>query len=428
MARVVFVAVSFALGALPGSGVGNPALGAAESGVRIVAGSDEATIQSAIDRLNKVGGGRILLDPGDYVLRRGLRFVDARNISLVGRRGTRFVLAPQIQARTAADANAGDRIVELESMPPLAEGMRCEAHAPGRGYQSPDGKQHVCPYSNFTIGSIEGKRITTLQPLRYALPKGTVVIQTYNGILMTGRTYGICIENIDIDMNREQWPVAPLNHTDHCCIFANAAYDYKKGLLGPPIEKIVVRDCVLRNSHHRGIAWYGVARGTITGCRVEHTDAEGVDLDHFCRFCEVKDNRILDGSAGIELNDASECVVQGNRVEDCGRGLNLWRWCEGDDLNVRNQFVGNQILRSRGDAIFCGPRTSLTTLRNNRIDQARGKGIHVAGDRNAIEANEIGRCEQEAVLLLGSGNSLRENRCADGGAVADRGKDNDVRP
>lgn len=404
--------------------------GAAETAiVKIPSGAAEADIQTAIVKLGKQGGGRIEISPGSYELRRGLRFQNTSGVTLVGRPGTRLVLAPEIVATAAQDAAKGAKLVMLESVAGLLPGMHCEVQAPGHSYETPEGKKMVCAYFGLSIAAVDGNRLTTTGPLAYPVPKGAKIIHVYNAISIGGHSAALGFQGLEIDLARDRWPVAPINHTEHCAIFAGAAFDYKKGPLGPPIEKITVRDCVLRGAHHRGVAWYGVVRSEVTGCQVENTGAEGIDIDHFCFFCRIKNNTVRRAPVGIELNDPSDCLVENNRIEDCQRGLNLWRWCDGAHLNVRNVFRGNQVLRCKSFGIFCGPKTSQSDVAENLVDGSGAKGIHIAGDENRVEKNTVRGCRTEAILVSGQRNVLRGNRCeASGVAVKNTGKDNRIKP
>lgn len=388
----------------------------------------ERAIQEAIDRLARSGGGRIELAPGEYELRSGLLFDGVRNVELIGRPGVRLVMAAEIVVETAQDAAQGASLIEVVSNAGIAPGMHCEVQAAGRSYASPDGRKHVCPHFAVAVAAVDGRRITIKSPLPYATPKGTKVLHSYNAIAIRGRSANLLFQGLEIDMARGRWPTPPLNHTEHCAVFAATRYDYAKGLLASPVERITVRGCTLRAAHHRGVAWYGVAKSVVDSCRFEELGAEAIDFDHFTVHCRAIENQIRGVPVGVELNDAADCLVQNNRIQDCGRGVNLWRWCAGEQLNVRNVICGNQISGAKAAAIYCGPQTSLTTVRDNRIDGA-GKGIQLAGDESLVERNSVRKCAQEGVLASGSRNKIQGNHCERcGEAVKAVGAQNTVAP
>jgi parallel beta-helix repeat protein len=177
------------------------------------------------------------------------------------------------------------------------------------------------------------------------------MVFAYNAIALSGETSNVTIEGLEIDLNRSAWPVRPINHTTHCAIFGAGAYDHKKGTAGAPLEGVVVRRCVLRNCHHRGVAWYSVVRSSVVGCRIEDIAAEAIDLDHFCFNCEARDNDIRNAPSGVELNDASRCVVENNRIAGCEKGIIVWRWFAGCDPLIVDKwsFSGYPVQQKGGE-------------------------------------------------------------------------------
>jgi parallel beta-helix repeat protein len=390
-------------------------------------GGTDKTIQDAIDAVNKAGGGRVVLKPGEYVLHRGLILQNARGVSIIGGPGVRLKFAPEVCVVAAADAPKGQDFVEVESAAGVAEGMHLEIQAQGRLEITPSGSKYQVTYFDATAAAIEGNKITMRRPLEYAVPKGAKMLNVYNAFTLGGGTANVTIEGLEIDLNRDQWPVKPINHTCHCAVLGSGAYDHKRGVAGSLVESVVIRNCAIRNCHHRGIAWYGVVRSSVIGCRIENTGAEAIDFDHFCFNCEARDNDIRNAPSGVELNDASNCIVENNRMDGCENGIIVWRWFDGDDLNVGNVFRSNQITNSKKAGIACETRTGKTTITGNTIQGSRGKGILVGGDENRIEQNTVRGCAKEAILVSGNRNVLRGNDCKDGQELLKNvGRDNVV--
>ncbi len=380
---------------------------AEEATVRPEAG--EQGIVLAVNAAIKAGGGRIILEPGTYELRRGLALQNAKNIALIGRPGATLKFAPQVCATAAADAPKGQDFVEADSAEGLAEGMRLEIQAQGLLDTTPSGAKYQRPFFDATVVAVEGNRIRMRRPLEYAVPKGTRMVHVYSAIVLGGGTANVTIEGLTIDLNRDQWPVKPLSHSSHCAVLGQGPYDYYKGVTGPPVESVVIRQCVIRNCHHRGIAWYSVIKSSVFGCRIENTGAEGIDFDHFAFHCVARDNDIRNCHVGVELNDASDCLVENNRIEDCEKGIILWRWCRMDDLNLRNVFRGNRIVNTKTTAISCEAATSKSIVSGNTIAGCGAVGIHIAGDDNTVTGNTLSACGKEAVKVTGLRNTVKEN-------------------
>jgi parallel beta-helix repeat protein len=389
-------------------------------------GTDES-LQAAINTVIKAGGGRVLIKPGTYVLHRGLTLTKAKNVSLVGEPGARLVMAPEVCVAAAADAPKGQGFVEVEPAAGLTEGMGLEIQANGLLDTTPSGQKYQRPFFGTTVVAVEGNKIKVRRPLDYAVPTGTKIVYAYNAITLSGTASNITIQGLEIDLNRDKWPLRPINHTSHCAVFGAGAYDHTKGMAGASIEGVVIRNCVLRNCHHRGVAWYSVVRSSVVGCRIEDTGAEAIDFDHFCFNCEARDNDIRNAPSGVELNDASDCIVENNRIDGCERGIIVWRWFAGDHLNTGNIFRSNQITNSKKVGIACEPRTSKTMITANTIQGSGGTGIQLGGDENTVEQNTVRGCAKEGIFVSGNrnvshGNDLKENRAP----MKDTGKENQV--
>ena len=387
----------------------------------------EDGIQAAINAAIKAGGGRVVIQPGEYVLHRGLTLQNAKGVSIIGGPGVRLEFAPEVCVVAAADAPKGQDFVEVESPEGLAEGMHVEIQANGLLETTPSGSKYQVPYFGANVAAIEGRRAKMRRPLAYAAPRGTKIVFAYNAFLLSGGTSGVTIEGLEVDLNRDEWPVKPIDHTSHCAVFGAGPYDYKKGVTGPALEEVGLRNCVFRNCHHRGVAWYSVVRSSVIGCRIENTGAEAIDFDHFCFNCEARDNDIRNSTSGVELNDASHCIVENNRMDGCENGIIVWRWCSGDDLNVGNVFRANKITNLKKAGITCEPKTSKTLVAGNTVQGSAGPGIRIGGDENTVEHNTVRGCAKEAILVSGNRNILRGNDTEGNKApLKDTGRDNTI--
>lgn len=238
------------------------------------------------------------------------------------------------------------------------------------------------------VGGIDGTVLNLSKPLKYAVPKGVKVVVVFNGIVVRGKAKNLNIQNITLDMNRDAWPVEPLNHTYHCAILAQGPYTYEKGPNGPPVEGLRITGCTIKNAHQRGVAFYSVAHSGVYDCHIENTGAEGIDFDHFAYHCEAVGNTLVD-CHNLELNDASDCLVAHNRIVRPGVGVVVWQWCKLPGLNERNLILNNEIIDSKGDGISLRTSADLNVVRGNIVSNSAHIGILVEGKRNIISGNTV---------------------------------------
>jgi hypothetical protein len=127
-------------------------------------------------------------------------------------------------------------------------------------------------------------------------------------------------------------------HVNRCAILAEGAFGYEKGPTRPPVEDMVVSGCTIRR-----------------------------------------------GETGVTINDGSCCVVDRNRIEECGVGLTIWWWhmCPQTDIDVENIIRDNVVLKSRSVAISVGKPCYRNQVVNNAVD---GK-IRVVEADNVVRDN-----------------------------------------
>ena len=108
----------------------------------------------------------------------------------------------------------------------------------------------------------------------------------------------------------------------------------------------------------------------------------------------------------VELNDANDCVVSGNRLEACGIGLNLWRWCRQDELNVRNEIRDNQFLSTRGNGLQIQADTARNSIRGNIVRGCGGSGISLNGTEQLLSSNTVSGAQREGIIVSGNRNEV----------------------
>lgn len=375
----------------------------ADEPISVEPGSSLGKIQQAIEEAHEQGGGVVLLKAGEYTLDRALELSNKQNVTLLGEKGTVLKAAAEQITQLAESASADATRLVLDQALNVSEGMQLEIHSPGRKSVSPSGKKQTAPYVMVRVERVEGKVLHLARPVKYAVPRGAEIIVVFNGIVLHGNTSNVTIQNITLDMNRDAWPIEPLNHTFHCAIIGRGPYSYEKGPSGPPVEGVRITGCTIKNAHQRGIAFYSVIHSGVYDCRIENTAAEGIDFDHFTYHCEAVGNTLVD-CHNIELNDASDCLVAHNRIVRPAVGVVVWQWCQLPGLNERNLILNNEIIDSKGEGVSLRKGAERNVVRGNLVRDSSRIGILVEGDHNVITGNTVSGSKVEAVKIAGKGN------------------------
>jgi hypothetical protein len=377
-------------------------------------GADEKPILAALAKARAAGGGEIVIKPGIYQLTRSIEMKDAKKITVRGQPGAVLKLPPLQHAETSADAAVGESVLPVRVQQGMAPGVRLRIMAPA-GIDSFSGKQK--PSFFITLAKTEPGRLVLAQPLEFPVPAGTKIINedAPNLFELRGACENIAIESLALDGGRTPADPPVSGHAQLCGIFAGGSYNYTKGLTGPPMRHLVVRDCVIRNCFGRGIAFYAVHDALVTGCTIEDTVDEAIDLDHFVVGCQVLDNKAARCHVGVELNDANDSLVARNRFEACDIGINLWRWCKMDDLNTRNQIVENEFVGTKGNGIQLAANTAANIVRGNMVRDSGRNGIVIGGDENEVTGNRVfdagsaGAGKFDGIYVGGAKNRVLDN-------------------
>ena len=377
-------------------------------------GNTGEAIRAALDRVRQAGGGTVILAAGTFWLEKALDLSGLSNAALVGDPGSRLVLAPQVRARTVGAVEAGARQVRVRDPAGLSPGCRIEILAPGPTRVTPAGKEHAVPYMTASVRTVDGQMLTLERALGAPVPEGVDVIRVTNAVTLRGAGSNLLLSGLDIDLNRDAWPIPPRNHTVHCGVFVSGPYSYDKGPTAPPVERLRIVNCTIRNAHHRGIAWYSVVDSAVAGCTIENTGAEGIDFDHFSLRCHAVGNT-LRRCRNLELNDASYCTVSGNTMEDCGEGIVVWQWCTQADLNVENVLSGNRLVRVGRYGVRLGEGADRNIVVQNSIVNPGKAAVRVAGKGNLVTGNRFVSCSGPGIEDTGAGTVTAGNERVNGG-------------
>jgi hypothetical protein len=369
-------------------------------------GDNAPALRQALDTLRQQKGGTLILEAGTYGIGAQLSLDGLQNARIVGRGEVILELLPELHTRTSKAAKTGDTTLFVQKPDVFAPGMSIELQGAVRESRTPSGQPHRIPYINGAVKEVNTDHLVLARPLTADIPASSPIIYAIN--IFDGRhdIRNVTIQNLTLDLNRDAWPVRPLNHTRHSGIFLHGPYSYEKGLVGPPLEGVGVIDCTIRNAHHRGIAFYAVRHSSIHSCRIENTGAEGIDFDHFVTHCQAVGNTLVN-CQNIELNDASDCLVQGNTLRGCRTGIVVWQWCQLPDLNERNLILRNVFENAPAPAISLRTGADHNTVLGNSGEFAKGPALVVDGKANLVGGNAFSVAEGP-VQRVAQGNVTAE--------------------
>ncbi len=347
-------------------------------------------IQGFIDAAVKAGGGEVVIPPGVHLIEQGLFFKDAKNIRLIGLDAEACVLKlpPLAFAVTAADTPAGSDRIAASRLQNVVPGMQLHIEADGE-IDSFTNKPK--PYVLAMVKSVEAKSIVLKQPLKFPVPAKALMrdANAPNLIEIRGKTEGIHIEKLTLDGGGTAADPPVRGHAQLCGVLAQGAFTYEKGLTGPRVKDVLVSRCLIKNCHGRGVALYAVEDSSIEDCTIMDTIDEAVDLDHFCSKIAIKHNHVARSGVGVELNDASDCLIIANEFRACQTGINLWCFCKQPGLNEGNRIENNLFQNTASNAIQISTGTAKNSVIGNEITSSGRNGISLSGSGQIVRENKI---------------------------------------
>lgn len=357
-------------------------------------------IQGYIDEAIKAGGGEVVIPPGVHEITRGLVIKDAKNLRLIGLDAEicTLKLPPLAFAETAADTSAGsDRIVTTR-LQNLVPDMRLHIEADG---EIDSFTKKPKPYVLAVVKAIEGNTILLKQLLKFPVPANAMIrhADAPNLIEVRGVSEGVRIEKLTLDGGRIDTDPPVRGHAQLCGVFVQGPYSYEKGPTGPRVKDVTVARCIVRNCHGRGVALYSVEAPVVEDCTIMDTTDEAVDLDHFTIKAVVRHNHIARSLIGVELNDATDCIVSANEFRQCKTGINLWRWCKQPGLNEGNRIENNLLQDTAGNAVQIATGTTKNSVLGNEIIRSGRNGITLAGEGQIVRGNTISASKMKDVAI-----------------------------
>jgi hypothetical protein len=360
----------------------------------------EAEIQRFIDEAIKAGGGEVVIPPGVHLIERGLMLKDAKKLRLIGLDAEETVLKlPPVAYAVAAGATAaGATKISVTTQRGFKPGMRLKLECDG---ELDSFTKKPKPFQLAIVKAVEQDAIQLEAPLKFPVPDSTMIRHedAPNLIEVRGASEDVRIEKLTIDGGRVAGDPPIRGHAQLCGIFAAGAYSYEKGPTGPKVKNLHISRCFIQNCHGRGIALYSVESVEIDDCTIRDTSDEAIDFDHFTVKSIATHNHIARSLIGVELNDATDCLVAGNDFRECATGINIWRWCKQPGLNEGNIIAQNVFENTKGNAVQIATGTQRNTVMQNQINGSGKNGIILAGEGQIVKANQITGSGMKAIAI-----------------------------
>jgi hypothetical protein len=337
-----------------------------------------AAIQRAIDGLRQ-SGGRIELTHGRYDIDRGLRLDRVKNIEIIGGTDTTLVFRPAPLTRMTRPVGKGAVVLEVEATDRFYRGAICEIYDGQRVY-----------LADARVAAVAAGRLELASPLTADIPAGASIMLLEN-VIQGYLIEDIRIANLRIDVQGRAQPAYPRNHSRHCGIFISGRYSYAGGAQAYS-RNITIENVTVLDAPHRGVAFYATLDSRVLQCTVEDAGAEAINIDHFCRRFQVKRNTVRRSKVGVEINDGSDVLVEGNQIIECDTGIKIWRYepCVMQDANTRNKLTGNVVGRPGRYGIWLGRSVAGNTIMHNTIEIESGaRPIHVVESDNEVAENQV---------------------------------------
>jgi hypothetical protein len=360
----------------------------------------EAELQRFIDEAIKAGGGEVVIPPGVHLIERGLMVKDAKKLRIVGLNAedTVLKLPPVAYALAAGPTATGATTIPVKNQRGFKPGMRLKIEADG---ELDSFTKKPKPYHLAIVKAVEKAAIQLDAPLKFPIPDGTMIRHedAPNLIEIRGASEDVLLEKLTLDGGRMPDDPPLRGHAQLCAVFASGTYSYEKGPTGPKVKKLGISRCFIQNCHGRGIALYSVEGAEIDDCTIRDTSDEAIDFDHFTVKSIATHNHIARSHIGVELNDATDCLVAGNEFLECGTGVNLWRWCKQPGLNEGNLIMQNVFVRTQGNAVQIATGTKRNTVAQNEINASGKNGIILSGEAQIVKANKITGSSMKAIVI-----------------------------
>lgn len=355
-------------------------------------GNDNRALQAAVDYVGNLGGGRVEIGAGEFLMRDSLHL---RSRVTVRGAGEQTILKKDREYRSllAADGDFGETAITVQNPEGFAVGRGVYvASRPQRNFLGVCATILNARDSYFTLSrSMNADLLMTDDAFAATI---FPVISGYN--LQDAR-----IENLCIDGNRANNPTKVdgcrtagifLYRGDHCRISNCWVRDYNgDGISFQQSNDVEVDSCQVRGCAGFGLhPGSGSQRPSVKNCRAIENGEDGF---FFCWRVRggVAEGNLLENNGGYGMSIGhkdSENAVRNNTVIGNKLGGVYWRNETEPMAAHRITFEGNTVRDNEGWGVFVDGFTVGTILRNNIIEDT-GKGRQKIGIRIGENAGDV---------------------------------------
>lgn len=349
-----------------------------------IVGQDNRALQAAVDYVGNLGGGEVLIGPGEYLMRDSLHL---RSRVTVRGAGAKTILKKDREYRSLleADGDFGEAAITVKDP---------QGFAVGRGvYVASEAQRNF----HGTCGTLLNSRDNyftlsrTLNADIMVHDKGFAA--TIYPVISGYHVEDARVENLVIDGNAAENPTVGdgcrlagifFYRGDHAMIVGCEVRNYAgDGISFQQSNDVLVEHCIVQDCRGLGLhPGSGSQRPTVKNCRALRNGGDGL---YFCWRVRggVAEGNWLEGNGGYGLSIGhkdSDNSVRNNTIVDNQRGGVYWR-AESEPMAAHRVTFEQNEVRDNGEVgVFVDGATAGTVIRDNKIHDS-GSGRQATGIR-----------------------------------------------
>lgn len=357
-----------------------------------IIGNDNRALQGAVDYVGNLGGGVVLIGPGEYLMRDSLHL---RSRVTVRGAGAATVLKKDREHRSllAADGDFGEAAITVQHP---------EGFAIGRGVYVASKTMRNFHGMCATLLNRTNNYFTLSRSLNAdCLMESGAFAATVYPVISGYDLVDARVENLTIDGNLAENPTQVdgcrtagifFYRGDNAVIASCVVRDYNgDGISFQQSNDVQVRDCAVERCTGFGLhPGSGSQRPLVAGCRAI---ANGSDGFFFCWRVRggVAEGNWLENNGGYGMSIGhkdSDNWVRKNTIIGNARGGVYWRGEAEPMAAHRILFENNRVCDNQGSGLFVDGATQGTIIRGNTIEDT-GLGRQSTGIRLGKRAGQV---------------------------------------